>query len=506
MRRNVAVLLVVVCLNACHTSRYQLRGTEPARKKPIALKEFVGTDELAHARQIDTESRSIESFDGFTVGVLEIGDDGNINDSQKKQVVTMIRDKMAGNGGLVVVFVHGWHHGPRTCDRDLCCFRRVMEQIAAGRAERLKKEAERLGKEYKPQNVVGLYVGWRGESIAIRGVNLTTIHNRKKVAERIGRTAGKEILLELDDLWNENHNMKLVSVGHSLGGAFLFKAAKGKMTGNVSDIEEKRIRSYRVARAKCDREEAYLAQRKAIRAGIGDVMVLVNPAIEASEYVAFDKDLKDSAWSGKTHDQLVAARQPYDKNVPYDERQLPVLVTLASKADSAVGVIFPIARYLTGNFSQAAVRGLGHYVPFVTHQLKSKIEPITDEEKTEREPRQRNAKACDCSMLAENLEVPGRDLDLARSGERQTFGSYVLELDPRRAQRGWDPHSPYYVIQTTEKIAAEHSDIFNKEFVGFLVNFIDAFERAPSYDRNRGCPAPVPQPSVVAGAVTATVP
>lgn len=506
MRRTVVALLVAVCLNACHTSRYQLRGTEPARDKPIALKEFVGTDELAHARQIDTESRSIENFDGFTVGVLEIGDDGNINESQKKQVMTMVRDKMKGNGGLVVVFVHGWHHGPRTCDRDLCCFRRVMEQIAAGRDQRLRKEAEPLYKEYKPQNVVGLYIGWRGESIALRGVNLTTINNRKKVAERIGRTAGKEILLELHDLWNENHNMKLVSVGHSLGGAFLFKAAKGKMTGNVSDIEEKRTRSYRVARAKCDREEAFHAQRKAIRAGIGDVMVLVNPAIEASEYVAFDKDLKDAAWSGKEHDQLVAARQPYDKNVPYDERQLPVLVTLASKADTAVRAIFPIARYITGNFSPAAARGLGHYPPFVTHQLKSTTEPITETEKAERQPRQRNADACDCSMLAENLEIPSRELDLARSGETQTFGSYVLELDQARAKRGWDAHSPYYVIQTTEKIAAEHSDIFNKEFVGFLVNFIDAFERAPSYERNRGCPTPEAQAATVAGAGTSSVP
>lgn len=500
MRRIAAVLLVAVCLNACHTSRYQLRGTEPPREKPIALKEFVGTSELAHTRQIATESRSIENFDGFTIGVLEVGDDGNINESQKKQVMTMVRDKMAGNGGLVVVFVHGWHHGPRTCDRDLCCFRRVMEQIAAGRATRLAAEKK------PPQNVVGLYIGWRGESIAIRGLNLTTIANRKKVAERIGRTAGKEILLELDDLWNDNHNMKLVSVGHSLGGAFLFKAAKGKMTGNVSDIEENRIRSYRVTRAKCDREEAYGANRKAIRAGIGDVMVLVNPAIEASEYVAFDKDLADAAWEGKSHDQLVAARQPYDKNAPYDERQLPVLVTLASKADTAVRTIFPIARYLTLNLSQAATRGLGHYAPFVTHQLRSRTEPITEAERAERQPRQRNAEACDCTMLSDDLQVPDRKLDLARSGERMEFGNYVLELDPARAQRGWDPRSPYYVIQTSAKIAAEHSDIFNKEFVGFLVNFIDAFERAPSYDRNRGCPAPVAQPAALAVAVTPVLP
>ena len=493
MRRTILILLVAVCLNACHTSRYQLRGTEPARKEPLALKEFVGTDELAHARQIATESRSVEKFQGFTIGVLEIGDDGNIIASQKKQVMDMVGREMVGNGGLVVVFVHGWHHGPRTCDRDLCCFRRVMEQISTGRTARLAAEKK------PPENVVGLYIGWRGESMAIRGVNLTTLQNRKRVAERIGRTAGKEILLELDDLWNENHRMKLVSVGHSLGGAFLFKAAKGTLTGNVSDIEQKRIRSYRITRAKCDREEALTAKRKALRAGIGDVMVLVNPAIEASEYVAFDKDLKDVAWSGKGHDELVAARQPYDKNAPYDHGQLPVLVTLASKADTAVRTIFPIARYLTLNFSEAGSRGLGHYAPFVTHQLSSMSEPITKEEKTERKPRQRNADECDCTMLADDLRLPDRKLDLARSGERQEFGNYVLQLDPTRAQRGWDAHSPYYVIQTTAKIAAEHSDIFNKEFVGFLVNFIDAFERAPSYERNRGCPPAAERPVVAGG-------
>lgn len=488
MRRITAVLLLALCLGC--TSRYQVRGIEEPREEPIQLSEFIVDEtvkqedkdkEIARARavQIATEHRSVETFKDFKIGILEIGDDGLVNTKQKTQVVDLVTSEMK-NGGLVVVFVHGWHHGPRTCDRDLCCFRRVMDHIATNRRTVPGKEN---------QNVVGIYIGWRGEAIAKRGVNIVTIKNRKTVAERIGRTAGKEFLLELHDMWARNPSMKLVSVGHSLGGAFLFKAAKGKMSGNVADIENNPNRSYRIPRARCDREQALARDRKAIRAGIGDLMVLVNPAIEASEYTPFDKDLWDKDFATASRQTLVEARLPYDKSQKYDDGQLPVLVTLASKADTAVGTIFPIAQYLTGH-TGAAARGMGRYAPHVTHQLTSKNEPLTRDEKKDRKSRDRLAESCDCSMQADEIVPPDGSLDLTKEKYEQSFGDYKLKVDDARKARGWDWRSPYYVIQTSSKIAAEHSDIFNKEFVGFLVAFIDAFERMPSYNCNRGCPGP----------------
>jgi len=129
------LLVVVLALTAACTSRFQLRGTEEAYhvtgdkyvpKRLFNIDDFAGEDPKKKLQQITMEHRSVETFENFTLGVIEISDDGNINPSQKDQVINMVR-RQTKPGGLLIVFIHGWHHGPRTCDRDLCCFRRVLD-------------------------------------------------------------------------------------------------------------------------------------------------------------------------------------------------------------------------------------------------------------------------------------------------------------------------------------------------------------------------------------------
>jgi hypothetical protein len=456
MHRTFSMLLALLVAAGC-TSRYQVRGTEAIEAEPIELTTLAtSVDKFEH--QLNLEHQSVERFNGFSVGILEIADEGAVNQTQYKQVMKMVRDETA-DGGLLVVFIHGWHHGPRTCDRDLCCFRRVLQQLSQIPGH---------------NKVVGLYIGWRGESATQPKVSMLTLLNRKRVAERIGRTAGKEILLELNDLWLANERLTMVSVGHSLGGAFLFKAAKGKLTGNIADIAEKPM-GYRIVRSQCNRVGA--TDSKALRARLGDLIVLVNPAIEASEWIPFDKDLAD-AGAPETLDALISDRLPMDKGRSYAQNQLPVLITLASSADTAVGRLFPIARAVTGKFTGPTARGMGRYGPHITHDLRAVNEPLTAKERDERKPRLRNAVGCDCTLLTDTLQPPdlAKDFDRMKSDSTQTIADkYVLSLAPERQAQGWDRNSPYYTIRTTEKIAAEHSDIFNPEFVGFLANFISSY-------------------------------
>lgn len=474
MRRILSACPIFLLFAGC-TSMYQVRGTEaitpPGAR--VTLDDFAGqdvesADPVKLAQQLNFEHQSTEYFDGFTVGVIEIGDDGLINRTQYQQVTDML-DTQTKDGGLIVVFVHGWHHGPRTCDRDLCCFRRVLNRLARSGI----------------RNVVGLYIGWRGESVAASGASMLTLADRKKVAERIGRTAGKEILLDLNERWLHNPNLHMVTVGHSLGGAFVFKAAKGKLTGSIGDITGTPS-SYRVARTQCARVAG--SRYKAQRARLGDLVVLVNPAIEASEWIPFDKDLKDNH-APTLRGELIAERQPYDKAAVYDPKQLPVLITIASSADTAVSRLFPIFRGLTGRFSGPEARGMGHFTPHITHDLSSAIEPIDRDEVAKRAPRKRTEVGCDCTMLSEEpAESPEEPKEAETSPEAKpesAYGAmkraigpaYRLELTPERKARGWDENSPYYVIRTKKKIIAEHSDIFNPQFVGFLVNFINGFKK-----------------------------
>lgn len=519
--RRFAVGVVCLSLTACsllpQTTKNMVRGTvpvtKPAQDKLRDLADLHGSDDLHRARQIMTEHSSIEYYKDFSLGIMEVLDDGTIDPIQKKQVFQMLETETEP-GGLLVVFVHGWHHGARTCDRDLCCFRTVLSKLKQSRDAA-------YGKEVEGQNVVGVFIGWRGESRQTPTINTATIWDRKDVAETLGRGSAKELLLEIKETyWEPQEELTMISVGHSLGGALLFQAAKETLTGNISDIEEQKVRSYRIARADCDREQALAAGVKARRLGFGDLVVLVNPALEANEYTALDADLFDFAKNGWQRDQLTKATLPYDKNRPYPDNQLPVLVAIASLTDSAVGTIFPLSRLAIfptkpAILSRADERlGIGHYKPHVTHHL-GHADAFTEADRKQRDPRNELRKNCDCSMLSDAPSLEGARLDLQRAD--QTFGrddKFTLKLTDERRARGWDLNSPYWVIEAESKIMAEHSDIFNPYFVGFLTHFMDAyytkFERLRDEAKkdkktpSQVCTYEVPLNTIVGGGAPAT--
>jgi hypothetical protein len=213
MRYFSKLLLITLILAGC-TTRYQVRGTEDILE-PMARGDLIdGSGDLLEARQISMEHQSIEKYNGFSVGIIEISDEGAVNPNQKEMVMEWIEDELQEEG-LLVVFVHGWHHGARTCDQHLCCFRTVLDELK-------KAGAGGHGK------VVGLYLSWRGESLPYEGLKVATLWGRKRVAEHIGRTTGKEILLELEHrVWEDNLKVDMVTVGHSLGGTLVFSAVKG---------------------------------------------------------------------------------------------------------------------------------------------------------------------------------------------------------------------------------------------------------------------------------------
>ena len=465
------LLLLTCLLPASCTTRYQVRGTESILP-PITAAELGGTSDRNRTVQISMEHQSIEKYQDFSIGIIEISDEGAVNRKQRDEVIDWIEGETNGKPGLLVIFAHGWHHGARTCDRDLCCFRSVLAE--------LKKSGAGGGGP-----VIGLYLGWRGESLPYRGWNVATIWDRKRVAERIGRTTVKETLLEIEErVWKDNDDLVMVTVGHSLGGAMVYQAVKGRLTGNISDIELGKVRSYRIVRTEESRVEALDRGQKARRAGFGELVVLVNPAIEASEYQIFDNDLKDKRFAGASRKELVTHLQPYDKQLDYPDSQMPLLMTLASEADTAVGQIFPIARSIQAVvnprlFGRRYRTGLGHYAPQITHRLEAPP--------GERPHREVVSSSCGCPKVAEGLaKIPPLTLDVS-SDVLLSAPAAVIGLDDHarefrfgvtdaRHERGWDPRSPYLVVETDKNVIGEHSDIFNPTVVAFLRAYINAYD------------------------------
>lgn len=494
----LALILSVSFLGACAVStRYQKRGTEQELSIPIALDEF----EASRSRQLDLEARSVERFSSppFTLGIIELTDEGLVNQRQFEQVLASVRRDLdaAQKGSLLIVFAHGWHHSCRTCDRDLACFRRVLNRLN-------EDENSQGGRQRK---VIGVYLGWRGRALLGKS-DVLSIWNRKNKAEHIGRTGGREVLNVLHEEWFRRRDsarpVTMVSVGHSLGGALLFSAVRGKMSGNVDDIMNPGSeRTYRTVRAEGERGAAE-AGRKAIRSRFGDLVVLVNPAIEAEAYRPFDNDLKDVRYEGAADEVLRKEKLPEDIAAAYNENQLPAMLTIASTADTAVGVIFPISRWLSAvNFirnGEVFIRptervGMGRYRPHFTHQLKYTGSPLPDFKEDESEAgcpctKTWKSETFDFEKTQLNLQMEESGLRLPpQLGKAAAEASFDLDLVPIRANsgspgyRGWDEHSPYLVISTDKSVIREHSDIFNPVFTGFLRKYLAAFER--SLPKNR---------------------
>jgi hypothetical protein len=480
---TVAVLLLSGC--SILTTRYQRRGVEEGLD-PISLTEF--EKRSAITAQINMEARSVEEFrdPSFHVGIIEFTEEGFVNTAQKNQVMTMVNETIdhAPNGTIMVVFAHGWHHSCRTCDDNLTCFRRVLNALA---------KDEENGKHRK---VVGVYLAWRARVFGLDAPDYATIWNRKPVAERIGRTGAKEVLFELHEKWaahagvNALQPVIMVSVGHSLGGAMLLSAIRGKLTGNIDDIvHPNHTGIFRVIRAQGVRRPN--DKQKALRARFGDLVVLVNPAVEAARYGEFDNDLKDARLPLMKEKELLDRGMPPDKELPYSDRQLPIMLTISSTntADWPNGILFPISRVFTvfNVFGTPALprwselAALGHYGASITHTLHF-------DDKGSR-INEREAEACGCAgnwdsqiTSPEKFNLSAATQTLAVAGA-VTPMKYLFKLAPGRdcedgtkGCRGWDEHSPFVVIGTDKTVIKGHNDIFNPVFVGFLRMYVRAIE------------------------------
>jgi len=424
--------------------------------------------------------RSIEKLrtpegEVFTIGVIELSDDGHVKDIRQRDDVFRELKRVARGGdvvsaaspgAVVVTFVHGWHHQAKVCDENLSCYRRVMEGLVQRKGDRANKGP-----------VFGIYIGWRGESTH-RLANLT-FYNRKAAAHRVGSLAGKDLLLELGQMHRDldrevrqasggDRYVNMVTVGHSFGGALVYSAVESLSVSEYGGVHGV---GYPVCHG-----------TKPVRSGVGDLVVLVNPAFEAKRYQYFAEDITAPG--------------------SYADDQRPVLLTVASTADEAVGVAFPLGRALwlvwhpgAWHDGRAEITGLGHYGPYSTHRLifagqeekPAELKSLTNEEALKRcdllEERKKGRvrSTCDCSYPVYK-NAPASEAGPPMQGRSQT-PTLLLEgsgsvhalhedvtLQPIAASY---KHIPYIVASAPANLISGHNDIYNPNFILFLIGYIN---------------------------------
>lgn len=369
----------------------------------------------------------------FQLGFVEIDDQGQLRDRRQMQALLDNLYRMSsGNDLLINVFVHGWHHNAAPGDSHIAGFRDNLAKLG--------KLEHRLARD-RPRKVVGIYVGWQGESIDFPGLRYLTFWDRKNTAEDVGYLGISELLLRLeqithikksqqvaadtDDEQGQSSGSRLVIIGHSFGGAVIYNAASQILASRFVNSEIGKTYEGAVD-------------------GLGDLVVLLNPAFEAMQFAP----LYDLAQS--------RCRYPFSRQ--------PRMVILTSETDYATkyafwaGRIFSTLwethntvereecdgkRKLTLDEGVADRNTVGHFAPLITHELSK---AAVRREAVEPEMRR--------------LRTLWRQQD---EGKAMRYANTELKHLQKTA-----PFNPYLNIRVKQEVMDGHNDIFGDDLMEFI--------------------------------------
>lgn len=361
------------------------------------------------------------------VHFVEFDEFGNAFNRKQLDAAVAAARQTAEDHGNVLVYIHGWHHSARDGDGDVANFQDMVTRIS---------KAPNAGK------TVGIYVGWRGDSIdsdtPLIGWSsyLLTFWDRKSTAHNIGNGGGvSELLRKLSYIRQSSRDSRLLIMGHSFGGAILYSSVSQTLGDQI-------------------RRDAGLAGNSSLPS-VADLTLLVNPAFEAMRI----KPLFDQA-----------------RTYEYPDGARPSLVVVTTDADWATGITFPLGR-LVGTLFQAYPDGyhrkldktaVGHYKPYLTHQLVTSgctpeslgaLSRVTDEKSSPNlclpNPGSKTAPA----MMLTRCDQQKQCQEIMRDD--------FLERGP--VSEGKIPYRfPIVNIRTNEAIMEGHSDIWNENMENFI--------------------------------------
>jgi hypothetical protein len=122
--------------------------------------------------------------------------------------------------------------------------------------------------------------------------------------------------------------------------------------------------------------------------------------------------------------------------------QHPLIVTVSSEADWATKRAFPLGQWLEGARSEDEMRTLGHFNPYLTHEL---------------------------------VEVGPRECIGSEATISESFGAEGLCL--RRTKREiQQQYNPFIVTRTPAGVIKDHNDIWNSRFQLWLLSLMEAIE------------------------------
>ncbi|MEX8520969.1 MAG: hypothetical protein AB3X44_20900 [Leptothrix sp. (in: b-proteobacteria)] len=298
--------LLFVTLCGC-TSVAEIRTHHgPGGELPVIDAENPSEGCASAASTADARAYTIEDYKDYWAGFIEFDDEGwlyNAKGQPNQMQVVQARLKrelqdpaFAESDFLVVAFVHGWHHNAHDTDCNVHEFRAMLKLAN----ERYTAEAQRSSTR-RPRRIVGIYAGWRGESIDVDYLNVTTALDRRNAAERVAKGDVRELFAQLRKLQvgesqkpeMRSDRMRTIVVGHSFGGLIAFHGLSPAVLNELTLTKPEEGCRQTVYRAPAVRMQNGLMAEEDEFAPAGkdssppvfpDMLVLINPAFEATRF------------------------------------------------------------------------------------------------------------------------------------------------------------------------------------------------------------------------------
>jgi len=264
--------------------------------------------------------RTFETADGVphAVAVVEFDDQGEPWDvRQLDWALELIRgfNKNSEHGVVLYQFIHGWKSNAardRTSGERLAWFEDRIADIA-------KRSGEESGTEPTAgRPVVGMYIGWRGQTYSLPILIDASFWNRRVAAHRVASMRLVEVLYRSVHAASKNPDSKCVLVGHSMGGLVLEKTIG----------------------------PAIIAKLMAAQGTTGslaldyDLIISANPSVEALYSKQLIDILKRSGVRLALEDST-GSRRPAEG---------PLMASVISERDAVTRVIFPFAMRINSLF------------------------------------------------------------------------------------------------------------------------------------------------------------
>lgn len=487
MINSVIALTLISCLSACTSSepyRTNLVGCDTTMACPNPnleqwCKEHNPSEEVQECIKQHTTPEKNEKY---TLHFVEFDDQGWLpqkdGEEQKytgnasKQLDFLMRSLYAQageakNGVSVVVYVHGWHHSAKFDDENVASFRELL--LATKDQEKTK-----LG---GGKDVVGIYVGWRGDSTDSSLLKYFTFWDRKNTAIHVAEGSTRELFARIHEFQKrinkakqqENkHFVRTLYIGHSFGAQVVFFSISNELIASVAGTNDQIQDDKRKLRLSNESTDSRMREKRRFleMERPADMVLLINPAFEAARYEPL-------------HKAANCATCNYPSYIP------PLLVIVTSDADTATKDFFWLGRIINSVFerpfsSEEQSRAVTHTPGFMDDQTNYQYVTHRLDMQTKFNP---HIAGTVCPMNS-NLDEFAKNNSYYFDGTKWQdkddgwMRNFCGVLDPATGKLGegtslkhnigLDPNSPIWNVGTTEEIIKNHNDIAEPVFKSFV--------------------------------------